>query len=208
MKGKYIFALTGGSGAGKSTVSDIFRRLGVYVADADKAARAVTEKGSRCLAELKESFGDGIIRCDGTLDRAALAGIVFSDAEELKRLNEITHKYIFEYLKKETEEAPESICAIDGAVIIGSPVMKLCRCVVTVTADREVRIRRIMKRDGLTRELAEKRIGAQEDENFYIDRSDHIIENNSDDGGDDRGLEVQIEFIYNKIKAAAEAESA
>ena len=201
---KYTFAITGGSGAGKSTVSDGFRRLGVYVSDVDKAARAVVRKGGKCLAELEDSFGSGIIDSEGGLDRAAMAAIAFSDAESLKRLNEITHKYIFEYIKEELDSVPDAICAVDGAVIIGSPVMSLCRSVVLVTADRDTRIERIMRRDGISRQLAEKRISAQKDDAFYAVHADHIIENN----GDEDRLGEQIEFIYNKIKIEAKTVSA
>lgn len=208
LKDKYIFAITGGSGVGKSTVSELFRRRGIYVADADKAARAVVEKGSRCLAELAETFGSGIIRGDGTLDRRALAEKAFSDEKKLAALNAVTHKYILEYLKAELGAARERICAIDGAVIIGSPVMGLCRAVVSVTADRETRIKRITARDKMTREAAVKRIDAQPDDGFYRDRSDYIIENNAETGIDDRRLGVQIEFICNKIEAAAKAAAA
>ncbi len=201
---KYIFAITGGSGAGKSTVSNGFRRLGVYVSDADKAARAVTVKGSKCLDELRFWFGEQIINRDGSLDRAALAAIAFSDAESLRRLNEITHKYIFEYIKEELNGAEAGICAIDGAVIIGSPVMSICSKVVAVTAGRDIRIERIKKRDGISQQLAEKRINSQKDDRFYMDHADYIIENNNDENR----LGEQIEFIYNKIKTEAEAVSA
>ena len=85
-----VFGLTGGSGAGKSTVAEAFRREGVYVIDADKIAREVVEAGKPCLEELRREFGEDIIRRDGSLDRHALGDIVFSDAEKLKSLNKIT----------------------------------------------------------------------------------------------------------------------
>ena len=205
---KYIFALTGGSGAGKSTVSEEFRRLGVYVSDADKAAREVVKKDSECLKELTDNFGKEILKSDGTLDRPALASIVFSDKKKLNKLNAITHKYIYQYIKEEIDSVSNMICAVDGAVIIGSPVMKLCNCVVSVTADRDIRIERIMRRDGLSRELAEKRIDAQKNENFYKRHSDYIIVNNAESDSDACRLGEQIEYIYNKIKDAAETAAA
>ena len=74
-----VFGITGGSGAGKTTASDIFRQLGVYVIDADKAARKVVEKGQKCLEELTDFFGKEILKPEGTLDRKKLGEIVFAD---------------------------------------------------------------------------------------------------------------------------------
>lgn len=199
----YIFGITGGTGAGKSTVSDYFRRLGVYVSDGDKAARAVVEKGMPCLDELRGAFGDDIINDDGTLNRSRLGEIVFADENKLSLLNKITHKYIKNYLERELDASGAQLCAIDGAVIIGSPVEDMCRTLVVVTADRSTRADRIMARDSLSRMSAEKRINAQMSDAGYISRADYIIRNNKTDE-----LGEQIEQIYNEIKAAAEKESA
>lgn len=200
---KFVFGITGGSGSGKSTVSDIFRKFGVYVSDADKVARIVVERGSACLDELAGSFGNDIIDTKGCLDRKKLAGIVFSDSKKLEKLNSITHKYIYKYIKNELEQCDENICAIDGAVIIGSPVAELCKRIVVVNAKKEVRLKRILERDNMTLKMAESRIDAQNSEEFYRENADYIIENNN---GIVK-LGEQIEFIYNKIKAEAEAES-
>ncbi|MGM9936697.1 MAG: dephospho-CoA kinase [Candidatus Ornithomonoglobus sp.] len=199
----YIFGITGPTGAGKSTVSDYFRDLGVYVADADKAARAVVGKGTPCLDELKKAFGRGIINSDGELNRRRLGEIVFADENKLLLLNTITHKYIKKYLERELDASGAAIGAIDGAVIIGSPVQSMCRRLAVVTADRGIRADRITARDGLSRESAEKRIDAQMSDAEYISHADYIIKNNKNDE-----LGEQIEHIYNEIKAAAEKESA
>lgn len=203
----YIFGITGPTGAGKSTISESFRRLGVYVSDADQAARAVVEKGMPCLVELTKAFGDGILNSDGSLNRKALAGIVFSDDKKLDLLNSITHIYIKKYILKELEASGSGLCAIDGAVIIGSPVMELCRRLVLVTADREVRLSRIMQRDSITYEAAELRIAAQMSDEEYRGHADYIIENNGNLGLNDKSGE-QIEQIYSTIKNEAESLSA
>lgn len=190
-----IFGITGGSGAGKTTVSDMFRTLGVYVADADLAAREVVKKGMPALAEITECFGKDVLLGDGSLDRRKLAGIVFSDKASLKKLNEITHKYIKMYIEQQLSHANCEIVAIDGAVIIGSSVEPLCSYITTVTADRETRILRIMKRDGISRADAEKRIDAQQSDDFYIAHSDFVIQNN-----DLTTLKAQAENILNQIR--------
>ncbi len=199
----YIFGITGGTGAGKSTVSNHFRKLGVYVADCDKAARSVVNKGMPCLDELQKAFGSGILNIDGTLNRKRLGEIVFTNKNKLSLLNKITHKYIKKYLEQELNGSGAAICAIDGAVITGSPVEGMCRVLVAVTADRGIRADRIMARDGLSRESAEKRIDAQMSDAEYIGRADYVIKNNKSDE-----LGEQIEHIFNEIKASAEKESA
>lgn len=203
MMDKYIFAITGGSGVGKSTVSDIFRSLGVYVSDADKTARVVTEKGSMCLNELIQAFGADIVDSDGNLKRRHLGSIVFSDSKKLDLLNNITHKYIREYTEQELSGREEEICAIDGAVIKGSPVEDMCRCFVTVSAEKNIRAKRIAERDNINPSSALQRIGAQISDEEYISFSDFVIKNNGDLGG----LKKQIEQVYSKIKDRAKKTS-
>ena len=199
---KFIFAITGTTGSGKSTVSDIFRRLGVYVADADLAARAVTIKGHKCLDEIMKAFGKGVFFDDNTLNRRALADIVFADSDKLKLLNKITHKYIKEHIIEKIKKNDSEIFAIDGAVIIGSPLYELCKVTVVVTADEDVRIRRIMSRDNISKDAALSRINSQMNDTGYAEYADFIIKNNDDNVG----LEESIERIYNKIKIIREAE--
>ena len=199
----YIFGITGATGAGKSTVSDLFRKNGIYVADADAAARAVAEPGMPCLLRLSEAFGSEIINADGSLNRRDLAEIVFSDKNKLKLLNSITHSYITEYIKNEIDASTAEFAAIDGAVIIGSPVEELCRMLVVVTADNDTRLKRIMDRDGISREAAQNRIDSQMSNDEYIKHSTYNINNN---GCIDR-LGVQIEQICNEIKTLSKKES-
>lgn len=89
-----IFGITGGSGSGKTLASSMFAELGIEIIDADAVSREVTNKGSKCLNELVEYFGNEILQTDGTLNRRHLASIAFSDVEKTKMLNTITHKYI------------------------------------------------------------------------------------------------------------------
>lgn len=191
-----IFGITGGSGAGKTTVSDIFRKSGIPVIDADKAARAVTEPGEKCLGELADFFGSEILQSDGTLNRKKLADIAFSDERRLKKLNEITHKYIKINIENQLSEIKGKVAAIDGAVIIGSEVEELCAFIVSVTAKREVRIKRITARDNISAESAKKRLAAQPGDDFYIEHSKYIIRNDTSV----KELELQTERIISEIK--------
>lgn len=176
---KFIFGITGGSGTGKTTVSKIFEELGAEVIDCDKVSRIVTAVGGECLRELESEFGRGIINKDGTLNRRLLGEIVFSDPVKLKILNAVTHKYIYEYVADLIERSSSAIIGIDGAVIIGSDVEKLCCAMVSVLSDREKRVFRIMERDGISKNMAEDRISSQKIDNFYIEKSDYLIYNNN-----------------------------
>lgn len=191
-----VFGITGGSGAGKTTASDIFRQLGVYVIDADKAARKVVEKGQKCLEELTDFFGKEILKPDGTLDRKKLGEIVFADLEKLGKLNEITHKYILWDIKDTLYALECDYAAIDGAVIIGSEVEKLCSFMVSVMADYDVRLERIKKRDGMTEKRARERLQSQPKDEFYIENSKYLIYNNSNEDC----LRKEVVGIFEEIK--------
>lgn len=192
---KKIIGLTGPSGAGKSTVSRVFRSMGAHTVDADKTARVVVEKGKPALLEIQNVFGKTVMLSDGTLNRSALAKIVFNSPKDLHKLNMITHKYIAEEIKKEIESAVERVVIIDAAVLFESSLNSICDCVVCVTAGREMRQRRIMARDGLSMKQAQERIDAQNSDDFYISRSDLHIENN----GSEAALFSQAEQIFKGV---------
>lgn len=190
------FALTGGSGVGKSTAAEIFCGLGVYVIDADKIAKQVVEKGKPCLEELRAEFGNGIVKPDGELDRKKLGSIVFTDENKLKSLNAIVHKYIKEVILSELSGVDCELAAIDGAVIIGSEIEKLCAFTVSVLARRETRLGRIIERDGLSEAEAQNRLNSQPDDSFYRENSRYIIYND----GSREELAVKIKEVYEKIR--------
>ena len=174
-----VFGITGGSGAGKSSVSERFRENGIYVIDADKIAHEVTAKGGQCLKELARELGEEILNEDGSFNRKKTGDMVFSDKKKLDILNRITHKYIQKALEERIAHSGADIAAVDGAVIIGSPVEKMCSFLVSVMADKDVRVNRIMERDNISREKAIKRIESQPSDEFYIANSKYLLYNNS-----------------------------
>lgn len=191
-----VFGITGGSGCGKTTVSEILKKYGVHVIDTDVIAHAVVEKGTECLSELTDAFGKGILSVDDTLNRQKLASIAFSEDSKRELLNSITHKYIKARVSEEIRNSGADIIAIDGAVIIGSCIEPMCEFIVYVTADEDVRLRRIKERDGLTYEQAKQRISAQPSDEFYKRHSKYIIYNNGSVGT----LEHDVRRVYEKIK--------
>ncbi|MBS7297568.1 MAG: dephospho-CoA kinase [Eubacteriales bacterium] len=184
---KIIFGITGGSGVGKSYISDLFRQRGIDVIDCDKTARQVVMPDGRAYDELYAHFGKEYFAGDGILLRRKLAEKVFSDEKELGILNEITHKHIKRQLEEDLISASQ-IAAIDGAVIIGSPVEDMCSFLVGVVAERDTRIKRIMSRDSISEESAIRRIDSQPDADFYRQHCRYIIEN---DGKTDLVYEVE-----------------
>lgn len=173
--------ITGGSGSGKTTVSDIFRKEGIDVIDTDIVARIIVEPGKPALDEIKDYFGQEYITPAGTLDRKKMAALVFSNPDKRLRLNEITHKYISQYVDEYIHNYTGDIIGIDGAVLIESGIGEGCDYILSVIADKEERIKRIIMRDSISEETAKKRIEAQKNDDFYIENSDYIVYNNSKD---------------------------
>ena len=185
MSGKdtLIVGLTGQTGAGKSTVAEVFGKQGFAQIDADLISREVVEPGKPCLEELFDFFGDSIRNPDNTLNRKALAAIAFNDAKKLESLNSICHPFItekiFERINRYRQEG-EQFILLDAPTLFESRASDFCDLIISVIADPSVRCKRIMKRDGLTEEEAHRRMNAQLPEEFFIKQSDHVIRNNED----------------------------
>ncbi|MBQ8927838.1 MAG: dephospho-CoA kinase [Oscillospiraceae bacterium] len=178
-----VIGLTGQTGAGKSTVSGIFVQNGFVLLDADRIAHEIMEPGRPCVEELFDYFGEGIRCPDGSLDRRALAAIVFSDKRKLESLNSISHPYIteeiFRRISRLTQEG-QRLVLLDAPTLFESKASDFCDLIISVIAEPERRLTRIMQRDALTREQALARMNAQLDEAFFIRHSDFVIRNNAD----------------------------
>lgn len=184
-----VLALTGGSGAGKGVVSEILQTFGIPVLDTDKVSRIVYEAGQPCLAALTDAFGTEILTQDGCLDRAALAALVFGEQnpeqrkEKLSRLNAISHRYILDYSRSwltAQKKAGFPAACIDAPQLFESGFDRESDYIIGVTADREIRIRRIIARDGISRERAEQRLAAQHDDAFFDAHCDTVLVNNGE----------------------------
>ena len=168
--------LTGSIAVGKSFVVSVLAELGCVVFDADKVAHSVMEPGRAAYLDLVEEFGDDILAADGAIDRTKLGPIVFADPERRRRLNEIVHPRVIEeqdrLLKEAEARQPDGISIIDAALMIESGGYKRFDKLVVVYCDRETQVARLMKRNQLSREDAERRIRAQmssEDKRRYAD---------------------------------------
>mgnify|MGYP005778972559 CR=1 FL=1 len=184
MRRIYTVGLTGQTGAGKSSVCQLLRQAGIPVIDADRAAREVVGEGKQCLADLALEFSIGILNADGTLNRRKLAAIAFSDKRRLERLNAITFPYIRQLIAERIDQLDKAgkydLVVIDAPTLFESGTDKMCDFVVSVIAPKEERLSRIIIRDRLTDEQARERMGAQQEDAFYIDRSDVTLRNDGD----------------------------
>lgn len=172
--------LTGKTGAGKSTVADLLKEKGCYIIDGDVIARQITEKGSEVLPILQKEFGEDILDKNGELIRKKLAQRAFSSKENTAVLNSITHPVIKERSLIEIKNA-ESLgyktAIIDAAALLDSDCKDLCDKIIVVTAPEEIRLERILQRDGITPEQAMTRINAQKSDEYYFSHADIIIRN-------------------------------
>lgn len=179
-----IVALTGGIGSGKSTVARMFQDEGAYVIDFDFLARVVVEPDKPAWRDIIEYFGPEILSPDRTLNRSALAEIVFSDDESRKALEGLTHPRIFEesdaLIEAIKRKDPFSVVIIDLPLLFELSLNKKFDKVILAYAPRAVQLKRIVERDGLAREEVEKRLNAQMLIEEKRSLSDYIIHNEGD----------------------------
>ena len=175
-----IIGLTGGSGTGKGTFAALLRDKGAGWVDADAVYRTLCAQNREMLAALDAAFG-GVLDENGAPDRPKLARIVFADPAKLRQLNEITLPYIrTASLDEMRAQGDCPFVLYDAPTLFEAGADDLCERIIGVLADTEVRVQRIMARDGLDEAAARARIGAQPDADFYRARCDYIVENNDD----------------------------
>ena len=172
--------LTGSIGVGKSFVASVLAELGCHVLDADDVAREVVVTGSAGLRDVVAEFGDQVLRGDGTLDRSKLGTLVFENAEKREVLNSILHPYIIAQQDSRLRELestdPHGIGVVDAALMIESGGYKRFDKLIVVYCRPEVQIQRIMARNKLSREDAEKRISAQMSQEEKKKFADYLID--------------------------------
>lgn len=193
---KLRVGLTGGIGSGKSTVADVFREHGATVIDADVLAREVVAPGSDGLRAIAKRWPQAV-GADGTLDRPALARIVFADDTAREELNAITHPRVRARAAQLEDEAPDGIVVHVIPLLFEGDYWRTCDRTVVVIAPDEARIARVMSRDTAQRHDVERRMAAQIDPQLARKRADHVIEND----GDLTTLRERAERVYAALLA-------
>ena len=156
--------ITGRSGCGKSTVTAVFAAHGVPLADADRLSREILLPGSPLLPQLAARFGGDILKPDGTLNRRLLADRAFATPEGKAALDSLTHPAIVARIraaKCAAQAAGAPLFVLDGAVIVGTAAQAECDRLCVVTAPFETSVARIVARDGISPEMAARRLNAQ-----------------------------------------------
>lgn len=177
--GMKIIGITGGTGCGKTTALNELERRGALLIDCDAVYHRMLETDRPMLDEIEKYFPGAVV--DGKLDRKALGAVVFTDEEALRDLNIITHRHINLEIRRILREHAMNggtLAAIDAIELFSSGLAKRCTATVGVIAGRDVRISRIMRRDGISREYAMMRVNAQRPNEYFIQKCSHVLENN------------------------------
>lgn len=175
-----VIGITGPSGAGKSLLCHFLENNNIPCIDADGVYHSLLVPPSDCLDAIRAAFGDGVMASDGSLDRTALAAIVFSDEKKLALLNATVLDYVLVRIREliaQYRADGYTVVAVDAPTLIESEFDRECTEVISVLAPTEIRVERIMKRDGLGESAARARIDAQKKDSFYIEHSDAVLEN-------------------------------
>ena len=200
-----LVGLTGGIATGKSTVSDLLRRRGCVIIDADVLARDVVAPGEPALAEIAREFGSEVLAPDGTLDRKKLGAIVFADAARRKRLEAITHPAIRDRFARQLAELMAA--GFDGIVVFDAPVMiesgnyKHMDRIVVVATDEATQRARLIGRDAVAADEAERKIRSQMPLAEKAALADYVIDN----GRDRAATEAEVERADRALLADRDA---
>lgn len=192
-----LVGLTGGIGAGKSTVAQLFEERGVPIVDADAIARDVVKPGQPALAELVKYFGDTILGADGELNRGKLAEVAFADAESHEALNAIMHPAISAETSKRIDalRGEHSVIVHDVPLLVEAGLAGNYDLTVLVDTPAEVRLQRLTELRGMDSEDAKKRIAAQATDEQRRAVCDVALDNS----GDIEHLRAQFEQMWERF---------
>jgi dephospho-CoA kinase len=191
-----VVGLTGGIGAGKSTVSVRLAARGAVIVDADKIARDLQSPGSPVLDKMAERFGEHIIRDGGELDRAAVAEIVFNDQEALKDLNDIVHPAMQDEIQRQidAQRDTDKVVVLDFPLLGENPREGLAATIV-VDIPTEVAVERLVEQRGMAEEDARARINSQISREERRHRATHVIDNS----GSLEALDTQLDELWAEL---------
>ncbi|WP_159599851.1 dephospho-CoA kinase [Agromyces humi] len=197
----YLIGLTGGIASGKSTVARRLVEHGAVHIDADQLARRVVEPGKPALAAIVEEFGPGVLRADGSLDRAKLGELVFADEPARAKLNAIVHPAVralsAKLIERAAEEDPDAVVVYDVPLLVEAAVDHPFDLVVVTNAPRKTQVERLVEQRGFDPLQAQARVDAQVDNTSRLAIADVVI----DTDGSLAHTMSQADALWNRIRA-------
>lgn len=197
---KFVVGITGGIGAGKSAVTDIFAGHGITVVDADIVAREVVEPGSETLAKLADAFGRDILLADGSLNRAKMRQLVFIDEQAKQTLNQIIHPAIRAELLVQLQQADSPYVILAAPLLLENGLEKYVSRIVVVDVPEQLQLTRASQRDTVNEEQIAAIMQSQCTREHRLKQADHIIDNS----GDISLLPAQVEALHQSFSELAE----
>lgn len=176
----WILGLTGGIGSGKSAAAQHFIDLGVHLVDADNAARWVVEPGRPALAKIVEHFGDSVLQADGSLNRSALRGLIFQDAEQRRWLEALLHPLIGQEIASYLARAQSPYAILVSPLLVESGQSRMTQRILVIDVPQALQIQRTMQRDGSSAEQVQAILKAQADRAERLRHADDVLVNDRD----------------------------
>ncbi len=195
-----VVGITGGIGSGKSAVTRCFEQRGITVVDADVVARLIVEPGTPALAAIATHFGNAILQADGSLDRAALRSRVFSNDDERRWLEQLTHPLIGQEILAQINASRSPYTILSSPLLLDTSQKALVDCVVVVDVPEALQLQRTMQRDSNDEAQVRRIMAAQMSRADRLERADIVIDNS-------RSLEEldsQVEELHKEFLLRAE----
>ncbi|PYF84926.1 MULTISPECIES: dephospho-CoA kinase [Marinomonas] len=190
-----IIGLAGGIGSGKSTIAKCFNQLGIQSVDADDVARLVVLPGSYCLDKIEQRYGSKILLNDGTLNRRALREIIFDTPSERSWLESLTHPAIREELLSQLQGATSQYVLLVHPLLFETKQNSICKYTIAIDVPVDVQLQRVVNRDQVDRESAQKIISAQLSNSERLMKADFILEN----AGNLNDMNAKVLKLHQKI---------
>ncbi len=194
-----VIGITGSSGSGKTTISEILgKRKDAKVINADKMAKELTNSETEYFLEIKEAFQkDNIVLENGELNRAKLADLIYHDKASLEKLNQITFKHLLPKIAQEIQNVDETIklIVIDAPLLFEAKLDKFCDTTIAIETTQDVKIKRICERDKISEKVAKDRLKIQKSNKFYTQNADYVIQN---------GENTSLETLHQKVNVILE----
>lgn len=174
-----IIGITGSSGSGKSTITNILEKeLKAKAIYSDEVVKQMQKEKTEYYKKIVETFGENILNENKQINRKLLAKIIFGNEEKRNKINELTRIYVLEEIRKQIDKANSEYVIIDAPLLIETGLNQDCDIVIAIICNKETKIKRICKRDNISEKEARERLNSQKSNEFYTKHADYIVENN------------------------------